>query len=273
MQEFAEELVKSNSAQRLSKLCEFYSNSSPELTDIIQKTFPKPVTEPKLSMSPITAQFSKSRQKSTSKRILLNSVQRPHEEAETGTSQKKRRTKAQSSKDVYHGHAGQTEPKSNRLSLPASERSPKEKSSAVIRSYFEKNTNLCSISKPTSPTTELSTPSREEQADQNLNTTCISDLIGDTSILDDLFKQRRNADRQKPATAPIPSPTERTKKRGKDFWDILNEGNEERINKLTDLSQVEKLCRSINVCAKSKSESQPESSQLWKKNEKFLWKR
>ncbi|KAF4072241.1 hypothetical protein AMELA_G00260820 [Ameiurus melas] len=143
VQEFAEELVKNCSAQRLSRLCEFYSHSSPELTDIIQKTFPKPVTELK---------------------------------------------------------------------------------------------------------------------------------PGDTSILDDLFKQNRSADRPKPATAPIPSPTERTKNRGKDFWDILDEGNEESINKLTDLSQVEKFCRSVNVCAKSKSERQLESSQLWKKNEKFLWK-
>lgn len=271
VQQFAEELVKSSSAQRLSKLCEFYSHRSPELTDIIQKTFPKPVTELKPSISPVTAACSMSGQRPPSKRILLNSVRIPHDEAETGTSQKKRRTKAKIGKDVHHHCVGQTELKNNSLSLPDSGRSPREKSfrtSTNVCPHSQKNTNTCNSS-----TTNLSPFSRDDQADKNSNTTLISDLIGDTSILDDLFKQKRSADRPKPATTPIPSLTPRTKNRGKDFWDILNEGNEESINKLTDLSQVEKLCRSVNVYAKSKSESQLESSQLWKKNEKFLWKR
>ncbi|MCJ8735006.1 hypothetical protein PDJAM_G00241900 [Pangasius djambal] len=275
VQEFAEELVKSSSAQRLSKLCEFYSHSSPELTDIIRKTFPKPVTEPKPSISPLTAACRMSRQRPTSKRTLLNSVQKPHDEAETGASHKKRRTKAQSAKDVHHHCVGQAEFEKDCMSLPDSGRSPRGKSfrtSTDIHPHSQKNANTCSSSTTTS-TTESSPFSRDDQADQNSNPTLISDLIGDTSILDDLFKQKRSADRPKPATAPIPSPTERTKNRAKDFWDILNEGNEESINKLTDLSRLEKVCRSVNVCARSRSESQLESSQLWKKNEKFLWKR
>lgn len=271
VQEFAEELVKSSSAQRLSKLCEFYSHRNPELTDIIQNTFPKPVPELKPSISPVTAACSMSGQKPSSKRTLLNSVHILHHEAETGNSQKKRRTKVQSGKDLHHHCVGQTELKNNSLSLPDSGRNPREKSfrnSTNIYPHSQKNTNTCNSS-----TTELSLFSRDDQADKNSNTTLISDLIGDTSILDDLFKQKRSADRPKPAKTPIPSLTERTKNRGKDFWDILNEGNEESINKLTDLSQVEKLCRTVNVYTKSKSESQLESSQLWKKNEKFLWKR
>lgn len=275
VQEFARELVKSNSAHRLSKLCEFYSYSSPEFTDIIQKTFPEPVTELKPSISPPTAACSMSKQRPTSKRTLLNSGQRPHDEAERGILQKKRRTKAQSAKDVHHHCVGQTEPKNNCLSLPDSRRSPRETSfrtSPDIHPRSQKYTYTCN-SYTTTSTTDLSPYSREDQVDKNSNTTLISDLIGDTSILDDLFRQKRGAERPRPATAPIPSPTERMRNRSKDFWDILNEGNEESINKLTDLSQVEKLCRSVNVCAKSKRESQLESSQLWKKNEKFLWRR
>lgn len=254
VQEFAEELVRSSSAQRLSKLCVFYSHSSPELGDIIQKTFPKPVTEPKPSL---TAACSISRQKSLSKRSLLKSVQRSHDETEAGTSQKKKRTKAQSDKDTHHHHHHV---------------GPRDAFSTDVYPHSTKNTHTCN----SSTTASISDPfpfTRDDQADKNPNTILISDLIGDTSILDDLFKQKRSVERPKLSTATISSPTERTKNRGKDFWDILNEGNEESINKLTDLSQVEKICRSVNVCAKSKSESQLESSQLWKKNENFLWKR
>ncbi|XP_060736675.1 DNA excision repair protein ERCC-6-like 2 isoform X2 [Tachysurus vachellii] len=268
---FAEEIVKSNSAQRLNKLCEFYSHSSPEFADAIQKTFPKPVIETKPKISPLHI----STQRPTSKRTLLNSVQRLDNEAEPGTSHKKRRSKAQHVKDVHRLCVGQTELINNCLSLPDSGRHPLETSfrnSPEIHIHSQKNTNACNSSATTS-TTKLLSFSRDDQADRNSETTLISELIGDTSILDDLFKRKRHADRPKPAAAPIPSPTMRTKNRGKDFWDILNEGNEESINKLTDLSQVEKLCRSVNVHTKSNSESQLESSQLWKKNEKFLWKR
>ncbi|XP_046727466.1 DNA excision repair protein ERCC-6-like 2 isoform X2 [Silurus meridionalis] len=266
VQEFAEELVKCSSAQRLSRLCEFYSHSSPELADIIQKTFSKPVTELKPSISPPTAACSTSRKSPTSKKTLVNSVQRTHDETETGTSRKIRRTKAQNAKDVYHHSAGQTELKNNCLSLPDS----KEQNPSSSKDS-QTNANACN-SNTTSSTTEFPLLSKDTRADKNSNTT-LSDLIGDTSILDDFFKQKRSTTRPKPATAPIPSPTERAKSRCKDFWDILNEENEESINKLTDLTQVEKLCRTVNVSAKPKSESQLENSQLWKKNEKFLWKR
>lgn len=271
VQEFAEEIMKNNSAQRLNKLCEFYSHSSPELADIIQKTFPKPVTELKPRISPLHL----STQRPTSKRTLLNTVQRSNNEVKPGTAQKKRRPTVQNAIDVHHHCVGQTGLKNNCLSLPDSGKRPVETSSRTstdIHPHSKKNANPCNSSTTTS-TTELQSFSRDDQADKNSHTTLISDLIGDTSVLDDLFKQKRNTGRPKPAAAPILSPTERTKNRGKDFWDILNEGNEESINKLTDLSQVEKLCRGVNLREKSNRESQLESSQLWKKNEKFLWKR
>ncbi|XP_034548003.1 DNA excision repair protein ERCC-6-like 2 [Notolabrus celidotus] len=140
----------------------------------------------------------------------------------------------------------------------------------------------------------------------------LTDLIGDTSVLDDLFKPKPRGAQQKatPKTPPAlsstsggkhlstPSPsgvtlkpdsdsaqslsspksnttsTHRTLSKGsrKDFWDILNEGNEESINRLTDLAEVQRVCINTNFAAKKKSEGE-EGKSLWKTNDKFLWKR
>ncbi|KAI1900064.1 hypothetical protein AGOR_G00046190 [Albula goreensis] len=82
-----------------------------------------------------------------------------------------------------------------------------------------------------------------------------------------------------PAQAPptaLPQPGEETAKRSrsKDIWDILNEGDEESLNRLTDLSLAEQLFRRAGVSREAKKDAPvDESSRLWKKNEKFLWKR
>ncbi|TSL10194.1 DNA excision repair protein ERCC-6-like 2 [Bagarius yarrelli] len=257
LQEFAEDLIKSNSAQRLNKLCEFYSHRSPELADMIQKTFPKPVTDLKPNISPLPLATA---QRTTPKRSHLNTAQKTHDEGEAETSQKKKRTWAQNTKHVHCHHINQNELKNNCLLG----RRPMKTS---FQTLTDANTHKSS-------TITSSTDMSPFSTDNNSHTTLISDLIGDTSILDDLFKHKKGADRPKSASvAPPTSPTQRTKNRRKDFWDILNEGNEESINKLTDLSQVEKLCKSVDVRRKSTSGSPVESSQLWKKNEKFLWKR
>ncbi len=61
---------------------------------------------------------------------------------------------------------------------------------------------------------------------QTSSSSQITDLIGDTSILDDLFKsKRKTVDQARDVKAS--TCTERAKSKGKDFWDILNEGNEE----------------------------------------------
>ncbi|XP_061586014.1 DNA excision repair protein ERCC-6-like 2 [Cololabis saira] len=134
----------------------------------------------------------------------------------------------------------------------------------------------------------------------------LTDLIGDTSILDDLLKPtaRRTEQRgtlkttptssashnTRPVTAsdretslPDPSshtqttrqvtePTQTAKGTRKDIWDILNEGNEERINRLTDPEEVQRVCIKTNFASRPWSE-QKEGKSLWKTNEKFLWKK
>ncbi|KAM9360674.1 DNA excision repair protein ERCC-6-like 2 [Symphorus nematophorus] len=155
------------------------------------------------------------------------------------------------------------------------------------------------------------TPSPPEQA-ASTSTRCslLTDLIGDTSILDDLLKPKSRSAQQrgapKTATAlssksvstclPTPSPsritlepdlidslsssksntqtTQQASSKGnrKDFWDILNEGNEESINRLTDLAEVQRVCIRTKFVAGSHS-GEEERKSLWKTNDKFLWKK
>nr|XP_046243670.1 DNA excision repair protein ERCC-6-like 2 isoform X2 [Scatophagus argus] len=154
------------------------------------------------------------------------------------------------------------------------------------------------------------TPSPAEHA----NSSCqsfLTDLIGDTSILDDLLKPKPRSGTPKTAPAfscasvstclttaspsrnvlstdsgsadlimsvsPLKSNTlnkQQASSKGirKDFWDILNEGNEESINRLTDPAEVQRVCIKTNFVARSGSVEE-ESKSLWKTNEKFLWKK
>ncbi|XP_025053464.1 DNA excision repair protein ERCC-6-like 2 isoform X4 [Alligator sinensis] len=97
------------------------------------------------------------------------------------------------------------------------------------------------------------------------------DLLGDTSILSDLFKSDGNRPTQLPRRFPS-EPASKAKERPKDFWDMLNEENDESIGKLTDVAVIKELCERAPLAALTKKEEACESS-LWKKNENFLWKK
>ncbi|KAG9486853.1 hypothetical protein GDO78_006966 [Eleutherodactylus coqui] len=100
----------------------------------------------------------------------------------------------------------------------------------------------------------------------------VSDLLGDTSILDDLFTSQSN---HRSAVLPMPSQgepaTTKPRRHSKDFWDILSEQNDESINRLTDLSVIKKACETSILPSVSKKDSSNDS--LWVKNEKFLWRK
>ncbi|XP_055127793.1 DNA excision repair protein ERCC-6-like 2 isoform X3 [Symphalangus syndactylus] len=104
-----------------------------------------------------------------------------------------------------------------------------------------------------------------------LENTSVISLLGDTSILDDLFKSHGNSPTQLPKKV-LSGPMEKAKQRPKDFWDILNEQNDESLSKLTDLAVIETLCEKAPLAAPSKRREKPATS-LWKSNEKFLWKK
>ncbi|KAM7092610.1 DNA excision repair protein ERCC-6-like 2 isoform 2-T2 [Molossus nigricans] len=96
-------------------------------------------------------------------------------------------------------------------------------------------------------------------------------LLGDTSILDDLFKSHGNSPTRLPKKI-LSGPLEKAKQRPKDFWDILNEQNGDRLSQLTDLTVIETLCERAPPAAASRRKEQLETS-LWKSNENFLWKK
>ncbi|XP_066500418.1 DNA excision repair protein ERCC-6-like 2 [Hoplias malabaricus] len=294
VEEFAEELVQSNSSQRLTKLRRFYSHKSPELTDLIERTFLKPETKLKPPIPPPPSTSNVKRQRTTSKQSLYL-AQRPLDEGqaveeEKKTVKKKRMSNAQNATGLHYNSNCQTRLEIKNLSsspesgggpsaLPLRpttdmERAP-QKSLSIRVNCTSRSSRVRQASKDQALSPAESP--RFSKADHKdpvsvQSDKALTDLIGDTSILDDLFRPKKCVERSKPTSDLLPSPTERTKNRGKDFWDILNEGNEESINKLTDLSQVEKLCRSVDVTGRSKTENKFEGSHLWKKNEKFLWK-
>lgn len=147
----------------------------------------------------------------------------------------------------------------------------------------------------------------EQAAPASSHQSFLTDLIGDTSILDDLLKPksrsaqptRSSASEKICLTKPSSSrnmfntdsgsaerlgfvaslkpntPTAQqapSKGRRKDFWDILNEGNEESINRLTDPAEVRKACVNTKFAAGGRS-AEAERRSLWKTNENFLWKK
>ncbi|XP_023591590.1 DNA excision repair protein ERCC-6-like 2 isoform X3 [Trichechus manatus latirostris] len=99
----------------------------------------------------------------------------------------------------------------------------------------------------------------------------MGELLGDTSILDDLFKSHGNSLTRLPKKV-LSRPMEKSKQRPKDFWDILNEQNDDSLSKLTDLAVIETLCEKVPLATSSKRKEELETS-LWKSNKKFLWKK
>ncbi|XP_022055664.2 DNA excision repair protein ERCC-6-like 2 isoform X1 [Acanthochromis polyacanthus] len=171
------------------------------------------------------------------------------------------------------------------------------------------------VSKPTAPEREtLSSRITETLQGRKENSqtpstsndrSFLTDLIGDTSILDDLLKpksksvQHRSVPKTPPTLSPsantsfatpslsrnppdsnshtqsaqqVSTPMEASKGGRKDFWDILNEGNEESINRLTDPDEIQRVCVNTNFAASGRFK-QKESKSLWKTNERFLWKK
>lgn len=99
----------------------------------------------------------------------------------------------------------------------------------------------------------------------------VAGLLGDTSILDDLFKSHRDSPTRPPKKI-LSGPMEKAKQRPKDFWDILNEPNDDSLSRLTDLAVIETLCEKVPRAAPSRRREDLETS-LWKSNENFLWKK
>uniref|UniRef100_A0A8C8M2Q0 DNA excision repair protein ERCC-6-like 2 n=1 Tax=Oncorhynchus tshawytscha TaxID=74940 RepID=A0A8C8M2Q0_ONCTS len=244
LRQFAEEVLRSTSAQRLAQLRQYYTDQGPEVASTIRENFAEPHTaQPKVNRTTPSSSTTKHRPNSKrNQRVALE----PQAEPRT-----RHRSVPEPQRDV---------PSSEESSLLSSPR----KSEVVGRQRYR--------AQPSSP------PSQQ---------VLLTELLGDTSILDDLLRPRSKASSEpqrafsKTSTSRnvfIPtshSATPASCHPTTDFWDILEEGNEERINKLTDPSEVERVCESASVRARGGTGGGEEkgNTSLWKRNDKFLWKK
>ncbi|XP_074851222.1 DNA excision repair protein ERCC-6-like 2 isoform X2 [Carettochelys insculpta] len=145
--------------------------------------------------------------------------------------------------------------------------------SKIIEVLFVKGIKGQQNSEETEPPRKrsLSQSENRERETQTCKKNSFVDLLGDTSVLSDLFKCNGNRPTELPRRS-LSGPAGKAKERPKDFWDVLNEQNDESLQKLTDMAVIEELCERAPPVASAKKKEVHESS-LWKQNENFLWKK
>uniref|UniRef100_A0AAY5K3N0 Excision repair cross-complementation group 6-like 2 n=1 Tax=Esox lucius TaxID=8010 RepID=A0AAY5K3N0_ESOLU len=263
LRQFAEGVLRSTSAQRLSQLRQFYIKQGPELASVVRDNFPEPHTAQPKPDRTASKPLSKAKLRPGSKGNQKAAIE-PQTEPRTlhrrsspdpAISPPSRGDSSSSPLCLHHQPKSKPppSPQAGRSGLPTSHR----KGEAVEKQRY------------TAQASPLPSSTPNPQV-------LLTELLGDTSILDDLLRPRSKAssDTQAPpklqSASPMPTPAGSRR----DFWDILEEGNEERINRLTDLSEVERVCETSSVTARARGGRQEEeSTSLWKKNQKFLWKK
>ncbi|KAL1784082.1 DNA excision repair protein ERCC-6-like 2 isoform X1 [Sigmodon hispidus] len=106
---------------------------------------------------------------------------------------------------------------------------------------------------------------------RRVENTTVEGLLGDTSILNDLFKSCGEGPTHPPKSV-LSGPVAKAKRRPKDFWDMLDEQDDDSLSKLTDLAVIETLCTQAPRSTASRRKDELDTP-LWKANEKFLWKK
>ncbi|XP_028832703.1 DNA excision repair protein ERCC-6-like 2 [Denticeps clupeoides] len=288
LQDFAEEILKTTSKQRKVQLCQFYSQQNTHLGSLLDHVFTEPVpvkAEQRISVST----SSRAKPKSVLKQPPTESTRK-----QDNTHTLERPDQIDLIDNVITVY---TDPLSMSLHNPGIEKPPESSIFSRHVSSVASNKIEVSIELPLHAQ-DPSIPERGEKGrealqgiphqepripassvSENQSSTSpptphssrsfITDLIGDTSVLDDFLRPKSRTPRScGPSNAtPLLAPLQKkSKAKSKDVWDILNEGNEESINRLTDLSQIEKICTSSSAALKK------QDSALWRRNEKFLWK-
>ena len=310
VQSFANGLLKSTSEQRQRMLRQYYSQQNPDLEDLVKQVFPEPpsaAAKSRMVASPPPSSSSSSTTLPSGKNPTLKFTHTEHAPkrhislTSEGTEEKSRAKKCRTlCPKTPSRNSDQTE-----MSPPAL--SGGSKTVVLTRTFRDphvepherpgpqpdpkRNTaDTCTERNPqvppevprhvppkVPPEVLPHVPQVPSRDDQSVNThsskSLLTDLLGDTSILDQLFKPKPKpqcSDRPSPSSSNPAGPhmERKAKARSKDLWDILSEGNEESINKLTDLTQIEKICSST-----VKKDIKSNDSPLWRKNEKFLWKK
>uniref|UniRef100_A0A3B4AV85 Uncharacterized protein n=1 Tax=Periophthalmus magnuspinnatus TaxID=409849 RepID=A0A3B4AV85_9GOBI len=307
VEQFATEVLKSTSNQRLSWLRQYYSLlDHADLANMITMHFPLPVSTKSSSFT-----------SSTSAKVPCNETTKPITNTTSSPKKGSKRSNYHEAKLKVHAK----KPKNEFENIPSPEADwPEEKVEIAVEFIKKRKKKDCSASNrtnfkekveiatefikkimkkdsdtfisttfsnnrdlqmsPNSPA-DSKIPRFQETMDkptispnsQDPKTNCESsastndksfliDLIGDTSILDDLFKPKKNLPKTG-SSSKIP-----LKKTSKDLWDILQEGNEASLNRLTDPGEVQRVCITARQHYK-----QEESESLWKTNERFIWKK
>uniref|UniRef100_A0A8C6PNR1 Excision repair cross-complementation group 6-like 2 n=1 Tax=Nothobranchius furzeri TaxID=105023 RepID=A0A8C6PNR1_NOTFU len=250
VQSFAVEILRGNSSHRLSWLQQYYtSQNHADLAKIVTAKFPEPDSAQSSSTTATSTPSTKPAAKSR------HTTQNLPQKEPLGTTE---------SGDCTRRNP---KPKTKTKSPSSGQRSEK---AAAFLSRTDRDTPSSSdlgcrssalSSKPTAQETEQELPSRVREispSSSSCNQSFLMDLLGDTSILDDLLKPR-----------PKNRVSAQAKGSHRDIWDILDEGNEESINKLTDPLELQRVCISTSFAARG-SAGQRDSKSLWKTNDKFL---
>uniref|UniRef100_A0A3Q3JWG1 Excision repair cross-complementation group 6-like 2 n=1 Tax=Monopterus albus TaxID=43700 RepID=A0A3Q3JWG1_MONAL len=303
--QFAVAILRRNSAQRLAWLRQYYTSlNRPDLASTVTNNFPQPDSA-QTSSSPAAASSASTKTAATVSQAETRTPQRdvsktmkkpkytqekqePHTKQNNASVTQKRSRIPQnnvpesqtnssglgageaaaflnrtdrdssSSPDLSHG-------RSTMVSKPTVQRKQQEQklSSTTCQIFQGQRENCQSLSSERAPSSSS-------------NCSFLTDLLGDASILDDLLKPKSRGAQQRistrlPTSSRITLNTDSvqaSKHCHKDFWDILNEGNEESINRLTDPAEVQRVC----ISARDRS-GEEQSRSLWKTNEKFLWKK
>ncbi|XP_053727956.1 DNA excision repair protein ERCC-6-like 2 isoform X2 [Synchiropus splendidus] len=298
--QFAKEVLRGTSAQRLAWLRQYYSSlDQPHLADVLAQHFSDPVdpakasssstmeASPSTSLANVAADSSKPQRRKYRKKCGENP------QTSRGLDKKTLEETSRDMQDVapelkkaplhLQKEARDTGRVFGLVQLETIRESGGD--SGVMNddpSVLDpvKDTNLAA---PTVTATEKAHSSSQSN---------LEDLLGDTSILDDLFKPKSRGAHQNssprtsftsitkrvPAkspprtsdhadTGPLRSAARRNNR--KDFWDVLDD--EESINKLTD-SAVQRACMKKNFSVRQRPKEE-ENTSLWKTNEKFLWKK
>ncbi|XP_069084009.1 DNA excision repair protein ERCC-6-like 2 isoform X2 [Pleurodeles waltl] len=288
-EEFAEQIVRDRSEDRQQLLRDFYTSQWAELKDILTVQFP---AELPIDVGKAEEQTQKSIVKS-SKCNEGKSVLRAFDQAEDQSSRGAEDScsrKHQNRKTVKLDYDSDTNNRIAEGRQLSNRRTTNSSSQKIEHTSEELMASPLPICKPvlvqetsgrriTENTLEIESPrrtllqkiERNKAGCQVAEKNVIADLIGDTSILDDLFRSGSSS-HTSPLRRPHSKPSAvKAKTRPKDFWDILNEQNDESLSKFTDISVVEEVCeRASPTVPKKKGEW---DTSLWKKNENFLWKK
>uniref|UniRef100_A0A8C5SXT6 ERCC excision repair 6 like 2 n=1 Tax=Laticauda laticaudata TaxID=8630 RepID=A0A8C5SXT6_LATLA len=280
VEEFAKYITQTTSEERQKMLKEFYSAKHPELKDLLKVDVPASVSEGNKEDGKCKTKFRK--KPSISNHVQLKSdlpidlsvpsrsdaeekqfVYKLSVQATGSQNGEDKQLPADILEDNINGRNSQAS-----KDFMASE-SLTGKSRIIERLSASSSKGQLNLKGTLSPKKLLMSDSESSQA-EICQKNAVADLLGDTSILNDLFTSNENSPAEIPRR-PLNGPAEKAATRPKDFWDMLNEENEECLQRLTDVTAIKKLCERPSFTSLFKEKEESEKS-LWKENDNFLWK-